>query len=93
MVFSISMNSYLYVIVNYFFNAVYYLLMARILLSWIPHDKSHPVIDFLFKATDPILEPFRRLIPTGSMGIDFSPILAFMALGFIKRILLQILFR
>lgn len=72
------------------FQALYWALMIRILLSWIPHDRYHPAVEFLYRITDPILEPFRRLIPTVS-GIDFSPIVAFFALGIVRDFLLRIL--
>jgi YggT family protein len=50
-------------------------LFARIILSWFPHKKTW-ISDFLKDVSDPILKPFQKIIPT-TMGIDFSPILAY----------------
>ncbi len=84
-------NLYLYKLVDIFFEIVYVSLMIRILLSWIPHDPSHKIISLLYRFTDPILEPFRNIIPVSKIGIDLSPLLAFLVLGFIKHLLLQLL--
>ncbi len=71
------------------FSLVYLLLMVRILLSWIPHNRFHPLVSMLYQCTDPILRPFQNIFPS-SMGIDFSPILAFLFLGILKSVLYQI---
>ncbi len=60
-------------------------LIARIVLSWIPHNPHNPAITILYKITEPILEPVRRVIPSIG-GIDISPIIVFIALSFIKGI-------
>ncbi len=59
-------------------------LIIRIVLSWIPHNANHPATVFLHKITEPILAPVRRIIPSIG-GIDISPIIVFIALGFVKR--------
>ena len=71
------------------FSLVYLLLMVRILISWIPHNRFHPLVSMLYQCTDPILKPFQNIFPR-SMGFDFSPILAFLFLGILKNILYQI---
>jgi len=65
-------------------------LFIRVLLSWIPHNAYHPVVRFLYDVTDPLLRPFKELIPNAT-GIDFSPIFAFIALSLIKKLLFNIL--
>ncbi len=62
-------------------------LIARIALSWIPHNPHNPAITILYKITEPILEPVRRVIPSIG-GMDISPIVVFIGLGFIKRALI-----
>ena len=80
----------IYQLVNGVFDILYLLLMVRILISWIPHDRYHPIIQLLYQSTDPILQPFQRIFPS-SVGIDFSPIFAFMFLGLLKNIILRLL--
>ena len=76
-----------YQLINGIFDVLYLLLMIRVLLSWIPHDRYHPIMQFLYQVTDPMLRPFQNIFPT-SIGIDFSPIFAFIFLGILKSILL-----
>ena len=66
----------------------YIVLIVRIVLSWVPSlpDPVQPVARGVYALTDPVLNPVRGLLPplrTGSMAIDLSPILVFIALGFI----------
>ncbi|MCF6148108.1 MAG: YggT family protein [Candidatus Kuenenia sp.] len=63
-------------------------LIIRIVLSWVPHNPYNQAIQFLYKITEPVLSPVRRYIPT-FRGIDFSPIVVFIGLGFIKRIIID----
>lgn len=74
------------------FQALYILLTIRILLSWISHDRYHPIVDFLYKVTEPILAPFRDIVPSWKIGIDLSPIFAFIALGIVRKLIFGLIF-
>lgn len=64
-----------------------FVLLARILITWIPNiDPYHPAVQILFQATEPVLEPARRIIPPLGM-IDISPIVVFIVLGIIQDLL------
>ena len=69
---------------------LYWLLFARIIVSWLPVDPYHSIVQFLTQITDPLLAPFRRL-PIRIGMIDLSPLLAFVTLVFINRVLVRIL--
>ena len=69
---------------------IYWLLFARIIISWLPVDPYHNIVQFLYQVTDPILAPFRR-IPLRIGMLDLSPLLAFMALYFVRNVLVRIL--
>ncbi len=62
-------------LVTFAFTVLELLILARILLSWLPISPWHPVSRWLHRIVDPILRPFRRVLPTFG-GIDFSPMLA-----------------
>ncbi|MBD3391778.1 MAG: YggT family protein [Chitinivibrionales bacterium] len=62
------------------------ILIVRIFMSWIRPDPHHPVVQWIYKVTEPVLEPVRRLLPLQAMGFDFSPIIVFIALDILKRI-------
>ena len=69
----------------YQFLVIYgYLLIVRILLSWFQTAEwANNIIAFLSPITDPYLNIFRSIIPPLG-GIDFSAILAILALQFIQ---------
>jgi YggT family protein len=56
------------------------------LLSFFPHSPQQPLISILYKVTEPLLQPFRRIRFSGAAGsIDFSPLIALLVLQFIVR--------
>jgi len=59
-------------------------IIIRVVLSWVQVDHSQPWVRFLYRVTDPLLEPARRLLPPMG-GIDFSPMLVLVALEIIAR--------
>jgi YggT family protein len=64
-------------------------LIARILMSWVPLDRSNPTIDsiarFLYDITEPVLAPVRNALPAMG-GFDFSPILVFIGLQVVSSL-------
>ncbi len=71
---------------------LYWLILIRALISWVSPDPFNPLVQFLYKTTEPILYPIRKLLPLGfKFGIDLSPLLAFLAIIFIKSFLVRTL--
>ncbi|MBU1006194.1 MAG: YggT family protein [Candidatus Omnitrophica bacterium] len=71
---------------------LYWLLLIRALISWVNPDPYNPMVQFLYKTTEPILYPIRKMIPmTFSSGLDISPIVAFLALIFLRSFLVKTL--
>lgn len=60
------------------------ILIVRIILSWIKVDHNQPFMQFIYKITEPVLKPIRRLLPIESLGFDFSPIIVFIIIEFLK---------
>ena len=81
---------YLYNLVDIFFEIYKWLIIAYILMSWLPQMRESKVGELLGKAVDPYLEPFRKHIPPIGM-MDFSPIIALFALIFIEIGVKQVL--
>lgn len=65
------------------------LIFARVIASWIVRDPTHPIMRFLYGITEPVLAPIRNIMP--NMGLDFSPIVAFLLINIITQILTSIL--
>ncbi|MFH1577846.1 MAG: YggT family protein [Candidatus Omnitrophota bacterium] len=71
---------------------LYWLILARVLISWVNPDPNNPIVQFLYKVTEPILYPIKRFIPLDfRIGIDISPIIAFLAIMFLKSFLVRTL--
>ena len=69
-------------IVDIVLSIFYWLILIRALISWVNPDPYNTIVQFLYRATEPILVPIRRMLP--SMGIDLSPIIAFLVIIFLK---------
>ena len=77
--------------VNLLFTAYTWLIVIRVLISWVSPDPFNPIVQFLMRVTDPVLEPFRRVIP--SIGfIDISPVVALLVLQVLQKFLVKTLF-
>ena len=61
-----------------------WLIIIRALISWVNPDAYNPIVQFLYKTTEPLLAPFRRFIPVYTIGIDLSPIFALIFVWFLK---------
>lgn len=79
-------------IVDYLLTIANWLIIVRALLSWVSPDPYNMIVQFLYKVTEPMLAPFRRLVPAYAIGIDLSPIFALLAIWFLKLFLVRTLF-
>ena len=74
------------------FFILYWLILIRALISWVNPDPYNFIVQFLYKTTEPILYPIRRILPAGlKFGIDISPIIAFFAIMFLRSFLIRTL--
>lgn len=77
-------------VVDIAFEVLVWLIIARCILSFVRHNPYQPVIRFIYDVTEPIMAPFRRMIPAAG-GIDFSPIIAVLVIEMVRRLLIKIL--
>ncbi len=78
-------------ILDYILTIVNWLIIIRALISWVNPDPYNPIVQFLYKVTDPILDPFRRLMPSYAIGLDISPVFALIFIWFLKLFLVRTL--
>ena len=64
---------------------VWFLLLARVVVSWTNPRGGGGLVAFIYQVTEPILAPIRRVLPA-TAGIDFSPLVAILLLGVIIRV-------
>jgi YggT family protein len=65
-----------------------YIIIARALISWVNPDPYNPIVRFLYRATEPVLQPVRERLPSTQMGIDFSPMVVILGLYVVKEYLI-----
>ena len=61
-----------------------YVLLASVVISWVNADPYNPIVNFIYRATEPLLRRIRRHMPDTGM-LDLSPLVAF-ALIYIVQI-------
>ncbi len=72
-------------VVSIILTLYYWMFLIRALISWVNPDPFNPIVQFLHRMTEPVLQPIRRFLPFGP--IDFSPIIAFIAIIFLQGFL------
>jgi len=61
------------------------------LIGWLQVDPYNPIVQLLYRLTEPLLAPIRRLMPQTGM-LDFSPIVGFIVIRLAEEIVVSILF-
>ncbi|MEI8344859.1 MAG: YggT family protein [Candidatus Omnitrophota bacterium] len=78
-------------VLTWAFELITWLIIIRAFLSWVNPDPSNAVVQVVYRLTEPLLMPFRLLIPSYKLGIDISPLLALLAVIFLKSFLVSTL--
>ena len=64
----------------------FWVIFARAVVSWVSADPGNPIVRALYLMTEPVLRPLRRLVPPRRLGgFDLSPLVAMLALQFLKN--------
>ena len=63
----------------------WYVILARVLMSWFSLSPSHPVVRAIYAVTEPVLGPVRRVLPPMG-GFDLSPVVIFLVLMYLQRL-------
>ena len=72
-----------------FLTFLYWLILIRAFVSWVSPDPHNPVVQFLYRTTDPLLERIRRFLP--ALPIDISPIIAVILIYILKNFIIGVL--
>jgi YggT family protein len=88
--------SVLITVVSLAFQIYEFIILIRVLLSWINPDPfrptlDHPIIRILYRITDPVLAPLRRIIPPIGGTVDISPVVALIILEIARQIVIRLL--
>jgi len=70
-------------IIDYVLWLYMWVVIARALISWVNPDPWNPIVQFLNRATEPVLAPIRRWVGV-RMGMDLAPIVVILIITFLQ---------
>lgn len=69
-----------------------FVIVIRVLMSWVQPNPYNPIVQFICRLTDPFLDAVRRACPFLVVGgLDLSPIAAIFLLEITRRVLFSVL--
>jgi YggT family protein len=83
----VDVATFLKVFVELLVAALFIVVTARVLISFVNPRFEGPVARFLYDTTEPLLSPIRRVLPQTGM-IDLSPLILGMVLLILIRVLI-----
>jgi YggT family protein len=66
-----------------------WIIIFRAVISWVNPDPYNKIVIFLYRITEPVLRPVRRILPLRNVGIDFSPIIVILVIIFLQYFLVE----
>ena len=79
-------------ILDYLLWAYIWILIGRVVISYVKADPYNPLVRFLHNATDPVLDRVRRKLPATASGFDLSPIVVWLGILFLQHFLIRSLY-
>ncbi len=70
-----------------------WIVVARAVLSWVNPDPYNAIVRFINAVTEPVLYQIRSRLPVIFGGIDFSPMIVFLGIIFLKTFAVTTLVR
>ena len=81
------MNPYVAQFTLTFLTILTWSIVARALLSFLPIDQTSTIYQVLFRITEPVIDPIRRILPSTGM-IDLSPLAAILLLIVLQQMVI-----
>ncbi|MBP1752327.1 MAG: hypothetical protein H6Q57_1163 [Geobacteraceae bacterium] len=78
-------------ILEFSINIYMYVIIASAVISWVNPDPYNPVVRFLHRATDPVLDRVRRFLPSAG-GLDLSPLVVILFIVFLQKFVVNSIF-
>ena len=78
-------------LLNLMFDLAYFLIVIRAFLTYLPHNRYHPIIKPAYDMTEPLLSIIRKGLPPLKIGMDASPFIAIVLLYLLQQGLLRLL--
>ncbi len=78
-------------VIDYALWAYIWILIARVVISFVQVDTNNPIVRFVYGVTEPVLERVRARLPVVS-GFDLSPVAVWLAVIFLQYFVVRSLF-
>ncbi len=79
-------------VLDYALTIYMWIVIAKVVLSWVNPDPYNPIVRVINSATDPVFYEIRKRIPVNLGMIDISPIIVFLSIYFIQIFVVSSLF-
>jgi len=66
-----------------------WIIIFRAVISWVNPDPYNKIVILLYRATEPVLRPVRRILPLRNVGIDLAPLIVILVIVFLQYFLVE----
>ena len=79
-------------VLNTILTILEWLIIIRALLSWVNPDPNNALVQIIYKITEPVIYPLRKILPFSlKFGLDISPFIALLIIIFLRQFLVSTL--
>ena len=89
-----TFNPYVFIIgIVYFLKIVSWLIIIRVIISWVAPMSHHPFVIFVVQTTEVVIDPIRKMLPRGSgtmSMVDWSPLIALIVIDVLRYVIIRV---
>ena len=74
-------------VVDLVFTLYTFIIIGRVIISWVNADPYNPIVRFLINATEPLFRRVRQVLPLVFGGFDLTPLVILVVLTFLQRVI------
>lgn len=78
-------------VINLALDILVWLIIIRALFSWVNPNPYNRFVRMIYRLTEPVLSPIRRMMPGRNTGIDLSPVVAIVIVMIVQAVFLPLL--
>ena len=80
-------------IISLVINVYIWIVIIAALISWVRPDPYNPIVQILYRLTEPLYVKIRNIIPTTISGVDLTPLIVLLVLKFLDLFVVKLLFQ
>lgn len=75
-------------VLDIIFTIYSFIVIIAAVISWVNPSPYNPVVRFLYRVTEPLLRPIRKLLPF-RLPVDISPLILLLLIYFLQKFLIS----